>query len=76
MRLLVAKEVKELFRFSSEARVYEAARLGLIPSVRIGRQIRFNEDALRDLIVRGGSVAGSQTNGNESHTAVTNGSGV
>jgi excisionase family DNA binding protein len=40
-----------------KARVYELVRRGILPAVRIGeRQIRFDEDALREWIERGGSV--------------------
>ncbi|HXG94459.1 MAG TPA: helix-turn-helix domain-containing protein [Blastocatellia bacterium] len=56
MALRDAEYVKELCGFKTKARVYEAARLGLIPSVRIGRQVRFDEDSLRDWIRRGGSA--------------------
>jgi excisionase family DNA binding protein len=39
------------------ARVYELARQNLIPCVRMGRQIRFDESALREWAARGGKVA-------------------
>lgn len=57
MRLLTAKEVSEGLRVPL-ARVYELARTGVIPVVRLGeRQVRFNEDAIRDWIARGGHDA-------------------
>lgn len=60
MRLLTAKEVSEGLRIPI-ARVYELARTGVIPVVRLGeRQVRFNEEALRDWIERGGHIAGSR----------------
>lgn len=56
MPLRDAKFVKEFCGFKSEQRVYECARLGLIPSVRIGRQVRFDEDELREWIRKGGTA--------------------
>jgi excisionase family DNA binding protein len=56
MRLLTAKEVSEGLRIPV-ARVYELARTGVIPVVRLGeRQVRFNEDALREWVARGGNA--------------------
>lgn len=56
MRLLTAQEVSEGLRVPL-ARVYELARTGVLPVVRLGeRQIRFNEDALREWIARGGNA--------------------
>jgi excisionase family DNA binding protein len=54
MRLLLAAEAAALLRLS-ENRVYELAKRGLIPCVRIGRQIRFPEDKLLAWIEAGGS---------------------
>ena len=54
-RLTTADKVAEAFG-TTTARIYEAARLGLIPCVRIGRQVRFDEDALNEWIARGGST--------------------
>lgn len=56
MRFLTAKEVSVAIKIPL-ARVYELARLNLIPSVRMGRQIRFDESALREWAARGGSEA-------------------
>lgn len=61
MALRDASFVKEYLNLKSEARVYEAARLGLIPCVRIGRQVRFDEDMLRDWIKKGGTIQSSDT---------------
>lgn len=55
MRLLTAKQTAELLQVTLP-RVYELARTGLIPSVRMGRQIRFNEEALRVWAANGGSL--------------------
>ena len=60
MRFLTAKEVSMLLQIPL-ARVYELARLNVIPTVRMGRQVRFNEDALREWASRGGSIEGSKT---------------
>lgn len=39
-----------------QARVYELVRLGLLPSVKLGRQIRVSEEALRQFIEGGGQA--------------------
>ncbi len=50
MKLLTAKEVSVILRVPV-ARVYELARIGLIPYVRLGsRQLRFDFDRLIELI--------------------------
>jgi excisionase family DNA binding protein len=55
MRLLTAKETAEILQVTLP-RVYELAREGLIPNVRMGRQIRFHEAKLIEWIDRGGST--------------------
>jgi excisionase family DNA binding protein len=46
MKLIQAKRASELLSVSLQ-RLYELARLGIVPVVRLGpRQIRFDEDAL------------------------------
>lgn len=55
MRLLTAKETAEILRVTLP-RVYELAREGLIPNVRMGRQIRFDEAKLMEWVERGGST--------------------
>ncbi|CAN5547682.1 hypothetical protein BH20ACI3_BH20ACI3_38810 [soil metagenome] len=60
MRLIKAKEAAEILNVRLP-RVYELARVGVIPSVRLGeKQIRFSEPALKEFVERGGIV----TNGN------------
>lgn len=54
MCLLTAKETAEILKVTLP-RVYELAREGLIPSVRMGRQIRFHEEKLMEWIEQGGS---------------------
>lgn len=57
MKLITAKELAVAWKMPL-ARVYELARTGVLPVVKIGdRQIRFDEDALREWVSRGGSVA-------------------
>lgn len=54
MRLIQAKRASEVLSVSL-ARLYELARLGVIPVVRLGpRQIRFDEDALTEWAKHGG----------------------
>ena len=54
MRLLTAQEVSDLLQVPV-ARVYELVRLNLLPAVKLGeRQIRFNEEKLREWVERGG----------------------
>lgn len=54
MRLLTAQEVSDVLQVPL-ARVYELVRLNLLPVVKLGeRQIRFNEEKLREWIERGG----------------------
>ena len=55
MQLLTAEQVAETLQVS-KLRVYEMARLGIIPCVRMGRQIRFDEKALYEWISQGGSA--------------------
>jgi excisionase family DNA binding protein len=55
MRLLTAKQTAELLQVTLP-RVYELARSGLIPCVRMGRQIRFPESKLIEWIEQGGST--------------------
>lgn len=45
MRILVAVEVAELLKVPVP-RIYELARHGRIPHVRIGRQVRFRQESV------------------------------
>lgn len=61
MRLIQAKRASEVLSVSL-ARLYELARLGVIPVIRLGpRQIRFDEDALIEWARHGGLVEGNAT---------------
>lgn len=53
MRLLTAEDVAAILQLALP-RVYELARSGKIPVVRVGRQVRFDEAALRRWIEAGG----------------------
>lgn len=53
-RLLTADEVAPYLRVPT-ARVYEMARLDLIPAIRMKRQVRFLEAALLEWLKRGGT---------------------
>lgn len=55
MRLLTAKQVADILQVALP-RVYELAREGNLPCVRMGRQIRFHESKLMEWIEQGGSV--------------------
>jgi hypothetical protein len=57
-RLLTAVQVAEIFSLTKH-RVYEATRLGLIPHVRIGRQLRYDPFRIREWLDGGGTGAGS-----------------
>lgn len=54
-RLLTAREVADALNVS-EARVYELAREGLLPTVRLGRQVRFHPKAVAEWIENGGQA--------------------
>lgn len=58
-KILVADEVAELLRVDRQ-RVYELARRNAIPVIRMGqRQYRFDAEAIRLWIEKGGSGANS-----------------
>jgi excisionase family DNA binding protein len=54
MRLMTAKEVAEILRVTP-ARVYQMGRKGILPIIRFGRQVRFDEALLVSWIKQGGS---------------------
>ena len=61
-RILVADEVAAMLRVDRQ-RVYELARRQAIPVIRMGqRQYRFDAEAIRQWIERGGSVETNKTN--------------
>lgn len=66
MRLMTADEVANALCVS-RARVYELARTSILPCVRLGeRQVRFDEDALREFIAQGGCAQAD--NGSDRNT--------
>lgn len=73
MNLLTAKQIAAAWQMPL-ARVYELARLGVLPSVKLGeRQIRFEEAAIREFLARGGA---SQPNGRTLTQEALGGGGV
>jgi excisionase family DNA binding protein len=69
-QILIADEVAELLRVDRQ-RVYELARRDAIPVIRLGeRQYRFDAEAIRQWIERGGSsaiLAGGASLDNRNH---------
>lgn len=55
MNLWTVEQVSEALKVKPH-RVYELIREGLLPSVRLGRQVRISEAALRAWIERGGKT--------------------
>ncbi len=54
--ILIADEVAEMLRVDRQ-RVYELARRNAIPVIRVGeRQYRFDAEAIRQWMTRGGST--------------------
>ena len=54
LRLLTVDETAEILKVKKH-RVYELARLRLLPAVHLGRQLRIDEQRLREWIANGGS---------------------
>jgi excisionase family DNA binding protein len=52
---LTAHDVSVLLRVT-RARVYELIRLGIVPAIRLGRQVRVSSQQLRDWLARGQSI--------------------
>lgn len=64
-QILVADEVAEMLRVDRQ-RVYELVRRNAIPVIRVGeRQYRFDAEAIRQWIERGGSIANSERGGDK-----------
>ncbi len=55
MKLLRAEQVAEILDIS-KARVYELIRDGILPSVRLGRQVRVADSILEEWIEEGGQA--------------------
>ena len=54
-RLICANEVAKILGVKIE-RVFALAREGIVPCVRLGRQLRFSPNALRQFIESGGKA--------------------
>lgn len=54
-RLLTVNQVAARLSVST-ARCYELARLQILPSIRLGRQLRFDEEQLQRWIAEGGKA--------------------
>ena len=52
-KLLTARDLAPVLQVP-EARVFDLARQGLLPHVRLGRQVRFPESAVAEFIESGG----------------------
>jgi excisionase family DNA binding protein len=59
-RLLTVKEAGELLQLNIFS-VYEMARNGVLPSVRLGRAIRFRPEALDAWLASGGVISRAPT---------------
>jgi len=57
MKLLLAAEAAAMLRVT-ENRVYELAKRRMLPCVRLGRQIRFDEEAVLAWLRAGGTPLG------------------
>ena len=53
MKLLTVKEVAPILQVT-EWSVYEMVKKGILPGVRLGKNVRISEDALRRFIENGG----------------------
>ena len=58
--LLLASEAATRLRLS-EARVYELIRLGILPGVRMGRQVRLDPQKLDEFVQNGGAALDPRT---------------
>jgi DNA binding domain, excisionase family len=59
-KILIADEVAEMLRVDRQ-RIYELARRNAIPVIRLGeRQYRFDAEAIRQWMERGGGVSESE----------------
>ena len=67
-RLLRADEVARVLAISPW-RVYDLARRRLLPAVRIGRSIRFDPDAIAQLVEGGGFALGASADVANEHRA-------
>ncbi len=69
MKLLLAKEAAVILRVPQN-RVYALGKKGVLPCVRIGRQVRFVEDDLLDWIRKGGTQQDSESSSDNLHKRI------
>jgi|LSQX01.2.fsa_nt_gb excisionase family DNA binding protein len=53
-RLMTASQTAKLLNISKH-RLYDLAKRGIVPHVRLGRQVRFDKGQIEDWISRGGT---------------------
>jgi len=53
-RLMTASQTAKLLNISKH-RLYDLAKRGIVPHVRLGRQVRFDKNQIEDWIARGGT---------------------
>ncbi len=56
-RLLTAHDLAEQFDSLSRQRIYELARVGALPTIHVGRSVRFSAQAVADWLESGGTCA-------------------
>ncbi len=54
-RLLKVRDVAEIFNVSDD-RIYTLSREQILPSVRVGRSLRFSRNAIEEFIANGGKA--------------------
>ena len=59
-RLLTAADLAEQFNSLSRQRIYELARSGDLPAIRIGRSYRFSAQAVSAWIASGGTAGSDE----------------
>lgn len=59
LKFYTVAEVADVLRLSQH-RIYEIVRLGQLPSVRIGRQVRIERQAFHDWVADGGTAPVTQ----------------
>ena len=60
-RLLTVDDLAELLESISTDRIYELAREGQIPHVRVGRSVRFSAEAVAAWLASGGTGTDEKT---------------
>jgi predicted DNA-binding transcriptional regulator AlpA len=73
LRLINVEEAAQMLGFDNAKRLYEAASKRLVPSVRIGRRVKFDPNALREWAARGGTplTSGENNEAQESAQSLT-----